>query len=146
MDRNSLLLLAVLLVVAFLVSTIFGPLIIAGVVIIFIIALVIVQSNKTFFNDTNGHDHRFKIRRLQTVVLENYGVKVKLTNVSSPRPALEANTPRVVTLQVEKEGKAKKLFFDANNFTATRAQAAFGVEFSILDSRNDSFIFAADKA
>jgi hypothetical protein len=73
-------------------------------------------------------------------------VHVKLVNVSSPRPALEANTPRVVTLQVERDGKTKKLFFDANNLTATRAQSAFGVEFSIIDARNDAFIFAADKA
>ena len=145
MGRNAHILIAVLMLATLLVSSLVGPLAVLGVLIIFVISYVIIQSKKDYFEGMPaGKDRRFELKKGRSVLLKNYDMKVKFSALTAPRASVNEHTPRVIELTVEKNGKSRQLSFDANNMRATKIQEAFGVRFHLLDLRNNTAVLSVE--
>ena len=144
MGRNANLLITILMLATLLASSLLGMLVFIGVWVIFIIAFVIIQSRKDYFEGVTGKDHRFELKKGRSVFIKNYGLQVKFSRLSQPRTSVNEHTPRVVELIVEKGNKSKTISFDSNNMRATKIQEAFGTRFHLLDLRNNKAILSVE--
>ncbi|HLC67817.1 MAG TPA: hypothetical protein VJI12_02935 [archaeon] len=144
MGRNANLLITILMLATLLASSLLGMLVFIGVWVIFIIAFVIIQSRKDYFEGVTGKDHRFELKKGKSVMLKNYGLRVKFSRLSQPRTSVNEHTPRVIEITAEKNGRSKQMLFDANNLRATKIQEAFGVKFHLLDLRNDKAVLSVE--
>lgn len=134
-----------LLLVALLVSAMLGPAAVLGVIAISVVAIIIVQSRRNYFESMPSKDRRFQLRRGGSLFIKNYGIKVKFSGLSGKGISIDAHDSRSIELTVEHGDRSKKIHFDADNMRATKIQEAFGVKFNLLDFRNGAAIFSVDK-